>query len=141
MVRRAIAVTGATAYDEAQIAVWSASFTTEVFDRFGPSVSVYVVEESRELAGVSSLVLLDDGRAEVDLLYVDPMFGRRGVARLAVEAAESEARDRGISELWADASVLATPVFERLGYRVFERYEKERGGVSFPNTWLVKQLG
>ena len=46
----------------------------------------------------------------------------------------------GVSELWADASLLSAPVFEHLGYAVVERYVKERGAVSFPNTWLMKTL-
>jgi hypothetical protein len=58
----------------------------------------------------------------------------------AIEAVESEARRRGVSELWADASQLAAPVFEHLGYAVVGRYEKNRGAVRFPNTWLAKQL-
>jgi hypothetical protein len=53
---------------------------------------------------------------------------------------ETEARGRGVSGLWADASLLAAPVFAHLGYHVVERYEKPRGAVSFANTWLVKRL-
>ena len=124
MIRRAISVTGATVYDAAQIATWSSSFTTEGFERFAAAATIFVVEVENELAGVSSLVVRDDGRAEVDLLYVDPTFGGRGVARVAVEAVESEARGRDVATLWTDASALAAPVFEHLGYEVVERYEK-----------------
>src|SRR4051812_45268017 len=90
LVRRALSVTGATVYDAAQIATWSSSFTTEGFERFTAAATIIVVEVENELAGVSSLVVRDGGRAEVDLLYVDPTFGGRGVARLAVHAVESE---------------------------------------------------
>ena len=139
--RRSITITGASMYDEDQIAVWSSPFSPEAFERFATTQLVFVVEAGGAIAGFSSLLIREDGRAELDLLYVDPSFSGRGAARLAVGAVESAARARDVTSLWADASRLAAPVFEHLGYEVVERYMKERGDVSFPNTWLVKRLG
>jgi putative acetyltransferase len=139
--RRSITITGASLYDEDQIAAWSASFSPEAFEQLAVTQLVFVVDADGDIAGFSSLLIREDGRAEVDLLYVDPSFSRRGAARLAVRAVESAARTRGVTSLWADASRLAAPVFEHLGYEVVERYMKERGDLSFPNTWLVKRLG
>jgi putative acetyltransferase len=79
-----------------------------------------VVETEGHLGGFANLIVTAAGRAELDLLYVDPDYARRGVARLAIDAVEAEARSRGIDRLWADASVLAAPVFEHLGYVVEE---------------------
>jgi GNAT superfamily N-acetyltransferase len=138
--RRAITVTAASTYNADQIDGWSAPFTTERLRELVATTSVQVVEIGGEIAGFASLVVAGDGRAELDLLYVEPRFSGRCVARLAVETVEFEARGIGADRLWADASRLAAPVLEHLGYEVVERYEKVRGPVSFPNTWLVKEL-
>jgi putative acetyltransferase len=139
LAHRAIRITGASVYDTEQIATWSGSFISERLAELLESTSVFVVEDGDRVAGFASLLLADQ-RAVVDQLYVDPAFAGQGVARLAVEAVEAAARDAGVDELWADASLLAAPVFEHLGYVVAERYEKPRRAVSFTNTWLRKQL-
>jgi putative acetyltransferase len=138
--RSAITITAAPAYQPDQIASWSGSFSDEQLDEIIASTSVFVVEHRGDVAGFASLAVADNGRDVVDLLYVEPRFTGRGVARCALEAVEAAARRRGVSELWADASVPAVPVFEHLGYAVVERYEKTRGAITFPNTWLAKQL-
>ncbi|MGO9877581.1 MAG: GNAT family N-acetyltransferase [Acidimicrobiia bacterium] len=137
---RAITITGASAYDADQIVVWSSSFSPAALRQVVDSTSVFVVDDSGEIAGFSNLRIRESERAELDLLYVDPGFAGRGVARQAVAAVEAEATRRGITRLWADASLLAAPVFEHLGFTVVERYDKVRGAVSFPNTWLAKEL-
>jgi hypothetical protein len=43
--------------------------------------------------------------------------------------------------LWADASLLARPVLEHLGYSVFEAYVKVVRGATFDNAWLYKSMG
>jgi hypothetical protein len=43
-------------------------------------------------------------------------------------------------QLWADASLLAAPLLESLGYEVVERYVKSVNNVTFQNTWLLKVL-
>ncbi len=136
----AINITAAAVYESEQIANWASSFSPEVLERVISTTAVFVVIESRTIAGFSNLLVVGEGRGEVDLLYVDPGCGGRGVAALAVEAVETEARARGITRLWADASLLAVPLFERLGYDIIERYVKHRGAVTFPNTWLAKDL-
>jgi putative acetyltransferase len=137
--RRAITISAASKYDADQIAVWSGSFTVEKLAELIDSTSVFVVEVDERIAGFASLLIADE-QFEVDQLYVDPDFGGRGAARLAVDTVESAARGAGAVELWADASLLSSPVFEHFGYAVVERYEKARGAVSFPNTWLKKGL-
>ena len=137
---RSITITGASVYDFDQIATWSSSFTPETLDRVVASTRVFVVEVEGDIAGFANLVVKNASRAELDLLFVDPGFAGQGVARASVEAVEAEARRQGVARLWADASLLAAPVFEHLGYEVVERYEKVRGPVTFANTWLAKVL-
>ena len=138
--RRAITITGASAYDAAQVEQWSGSFSPESLQRAVESTSVFVVEGGGGIAGFANLAVDAAGHAELDLLYVDPAFSGRGVARQAVAAVEHEARRLGVTELWADASLLAAPVLEHLGFAVVERYDKVRGAVSFPNSWVRKAL-
>lgn len=54
---------------------------------------------------------------QVDQLYVDPVAGGRGVARLLLATIRRAAEARGLERLDARASWRAVPVFERFGYR------------------------
>jgi putative acetyltransferase len=137
---RSITVTGSGAYDLAQIAQWASTFTPQYLASAINSTLIFVVEDAGAIAGFANLRTEGGERSDVDLLYVDPDFSGHGVARLAVHAVESEARRQGVSRLWVDASLLAAPVFEHLGYDVIERYVKVRGSVTFANTWLAKFL-
>ncbi len=137
---RSITITGASSYDSDQIAYWSSSFTPVTLERVVDSTSLFVVDDRGNIAGFANLIVGDSGRAQVDLLYVDPGYSGRGVGRRALRAVEEEARRQGSEGLWADASLLAAPFFEHLGYGVVERYVKTRGTVSFANTWLLKKL-
>jgi putative acetyltransferase len=140
LARRSIQIIGATVMDGPQVDFWASSFTKAKLSSVIANSTVFVVETEGRVGGFANLIVTTAGRAELDLLYVDPDYEGRGVARLAIEAVEAQARSRGIDELWADASLLAAPVFEHLGYVVQERYQKYRGGVTFLNTWLSKSF-
>nr|WP_255371682.1 GNAT family N-acetyltransferase [Cellulosimicrobium sp. CUA-896] len=77
----------------------------------------------------------------VDMLFVDPRAGGRGVARALLTAVQADARARGIVELRTLASRSARPVFERLGFTVVaERPDNTVRGVVVPNTEMRCRL-
>ncbi|WP_309135384.1 GNAT family N-acetyltransferase [Cellulomonas sp.] len=84
--------------------------------------------------------LLPDGL--VDMLFVHPDAGGRGVARALLTAVAAEARARGLRELRTFASRTAQPVFERLGFTVWaDRPDNTARGVVVPNAEMRCTLG
>jgi len=140
VVRRAITITAAPFYDQLQIEQWASHFTEPVLTEIIASRTVFVVWCGQSTCGFSSLLSTSAGQGEVGELFVDPDSSGRGVARLALEAVEDEARVRGIGRLRVDASLLAAPVLEHLGYVVEERYDKYVASLVYCNTWLNKSL-
>ena len=77
----------------------------------------------------------------VDMLFVHPRSGGRGVARALLTAIMLEARTRGITELHTFASRSAQPVFTRLGFTlVADRPDNTIRGVVVPNAELRCRL-
>ena len=73
-----------------------------------------VAEEEGGVVGFAELE--DDGH--LDMLYVREDAVGRGVGRRLYEAAVREARGKGLSRIFTEASVTARPFFERQGFRV-----------------------
>lgn len=139
--RRSITISAATWYSPHQLQRWSSGFSTpSIVDAITTSEAFLVAEDNR-LAGFANLISASEGRSELDLLYIDPDFSGRGVARTLIIAIEDEARARGISDIWVDASIPATRVLEGLDYVVEGVNRKHFGGVDFENVWLRKRLG
>jgi putative acetyltransferase len=79
-----------------------------------------------QLAVIDGLVVgftdLDD-HGYVDMLFVDPEYGRQGVASALLASVVALARERGIPALTTFASLTSRPVFERHGFVITgERY-------------------
>lgn len=72
---------------------------------------------------------------ELDILAVDPDFGRRGIGGKLVEWGQDRAREDGVPLLlWA--SIRATPLYERKGFKEIDRIVFE-GDVDAPvMVWL-----
>ena len=78
---------------------------------------VMVAELDGRIAGFA-VVLSEEGKAELDGLFVEPELWRRGVGTELVEAAVHEARRRGLSLLTVVASPTAKVFYERCGFTV-----------------------
>lgn len=122
-------------YDAQQIAVWAPEHPDiEAWaDRLG-SGTVLVAEEGERMAGFARL---DEG-GNIDLLYVDPLSERRGVAKRLVEELTEVAKERGLRQLHAGVSVTARPFFEAQGFTVVESQSVERRGVVLKNYRMVR---
>ena len=102
------------------------------------------------LAGALTLVALIDGEpvgfaslrgeSEIDMLYVDPRFGRSGVGSALIDALTRLAGARGAGQLTSDASDTARPLFERHGFVAQRRNLVQIDDQWLANTTVTKRL-
>jgi putative acetyltransferase len=115
-------------YDEDQREAWksraddAAAFATRLGDALTLLGSIDGI-----VAGFASL----KGAASIDMLYVDPVFSRRGVGAALIDALVRLAEARGADRVESDVSDTAKALFERQGF-VAER----RNLVSVGDQWL-----
>ncbi|MGE0714630.1 MAG: GNAT family N-acetyltransferase [Alphaproteobacteria bacterium] len=76
----------------------------------------------------------------VDMLFVHPDFGGRGVARALLAHVEGLARARGLALMYTDGSLTARPVFERAGFLVIQAQDVVKRGITFRNFRMEKRL-
>jgi putative acetyltransferase len=130
--RAAITRTAAADYEPEQIAAWAGAAGVDLSQwdaRRGAAHTLVAVVDGR-VAGFADF--LDDGL--LDMLFVHPDFGRRGLARLLVDAVKRDAAGAGLSVLRTYASRTARPAFERFGFRVVAfRPDNTVNGQAVPN--------
>jgi putative acetyltransferase len=131
--RSAIRVTASAVYQPHQIDAWAGPPRTDLggWDDRRRTATTLVAELDGAVVGFSDL--LPDGL--VDMLYVAPGAGRRGVARALVTEIKLLAQVRGIRELYTHASRSAQPAFQRFGFTVTaDRPDNSVRGVVVPNA-------
>ena len=89
------------------------------------------------IAGFGSL----KGAEEIDMLFVDPEFARRGAGGAIVDALTKLAQARGAKRLTTEASEVARPLFERQGFTAQKRNLVRVGDEWLANTTMTKALG
>jgi putative acetyltransferase len=90
----------------------------------------------REAAGFASL----RGANDLDMLYVDPRFARRGVGGALVDALARIAQARGAELLTSEVSDTARPLFERQGFLAQRRNLVQLDDQWLANTTMTKRL-
>jgi putative acetyltransferase len=125
-------------YSIEQKEIWSRTFTDEYLAHVVRKDVVIVVEMDDVIAGFASLIDQGDTAGNVDLLYVDPKFSRRGVGKRLIRAIEDEAIRFDMTALWVDASAPAKHRLLQLGYQPREKNMKIIESVTFENTWMMK---
>ncbi len=81
------------------------------------------------------------GGEEIDMLFVDPEFARQGVGRTLVDALTKLAEARGAKRLTTEASDVAKPLFDRLGFAAQKRNLVRTGDQWLANTTMMKTFG
>lgn len=137
---RAVHRTAAAHYTARQLRAWSPD-TVDLAawdERRRSAWTVVAVDAAGAVIGFADL----RGEDELDMLFVDPSAGGRGVARLLVTAVLERAREQGTKRVTVRASHSARPVLAHLGF-VFdqERPENPVRGVVVPNTVMHIDLG
>ena len=151
ILRSAIAVIGPRAYDEAQVAAWSARAPSP--DRYRERVAngaIIVIAADGDDVPVAYALLERDADAEpdqgghLDHLYCHPDHTRQGLAVQLLLEAEQRAAALQVHRLYTEASELARPAFERAGYRATHRrnfeIESPDGPVAIHNYAMEKLL-
>lgn len=131
MYQAAIRVTAAQHYDHDQVQAWAG---TEIdlarWNHNRSAAWTVVAEQDGIIVGFADLTA--DG--ELDMLFVHPQAGGRGVARQLVAAILAEARRREFRSITTHASRAARPALERLGFVVdAENLENTVHAVAVPN--------
>jgi len=117
---RAVRETGPAHYSPEQVEAWAADFgdlDSWAAARAAADTLLAVIED--RVVGFTDL----DDHGYIDMLFVDPDFGRRGVASALLASVIALARQRGLPALTTFASLTSRPVFERHGFVITgERY-------------------
>ena len=125
--QHAIRTTAAADYSSEQIAAWApvdADIGAWLERRFQLNTVVAVVDDL--IAGFTDL----SASGYIDMMFVDPAVGRRGIATALLLWARTEAERLGSSTLTTHASITARPFFEAQGFVVdHERHPIVRGVV------------
>jgi len=125
-------------YDEEQREAWAARADDEpAFGaRLAEALTLLAIVDGA-VAGFASL----KGADEIDMLFVDSEFARQGVGRTLVDALTKLAEARGAKRLTAEASDVAKPLFEALGFAAQKRNLVSVGDQWLANTTMLKTLG
>lgn len=130
---RAIELVAVREYGEEMARSWSHGLTAEGYSRSMAGGEIF------ELAVCDSRVIGFCGykNDEVCGLYVDPDFGRRGIASSLLERALRAIQRQGHTRIIVDSSITAVPFYRRHGFRVVrERTRMTRGGMEIPTADL-----
>lgn len=95
---------------------------------------VRVAEEDGRVIGF--IAFNDDGH--IDLLFTAPAFSDRGVATDLYQDAEAILVRCGVSVVFTEASVVARPFFERMGFHVVDEEAVTRSDIELPRYRMVK---
>jgi putative acetyltransferase len=89
-----------------------------------------------EAAGFASL----RGASDLEMLYVDARFARRGVGAALIDALARLAQARGAEMLTSEVSDTARPLFERQGFVAQRRNLVQIDDQWLANTTMTKRL-
>ncbi len=135
--RAAIADTACEDYSPAQCDAWlSAADDEAAFSKKLQEQLTLLATVNRQTVGFASL----RDNAHLDMLYVQPKVGRRGIATALVDALEILAASRGTALITTDASDTARDFFARRGYVAMRRNTLEMAGEWLGNTSMEKTL-
>lgn len=124
-------------YSPAQCDAWlSAADDETIFGKRLQEQLTLLATLNQQTVGFASL----RDNAHLDMLYVQPKLGRRGIATALVDALEILAASRGTALMTTDASDTARDFFARRGYVAMRRNTVVMAGEWLGNTSMEKKL-
>jgi ribosomal protein S18 acetylase RimI-like enzyme len=135
--RRAILLDGVRAYSPAMVRSWADGMNA---DYHGRSMSCGSMIEAAEMHG--AIVGFSDVRGdEIQGLYVDPGFSRRGIARGLVQRAFERMQAGGHERARVTAALSGVGFYEAVGFRPVRGVRHPtRGGMVVPVLEMVREL-
>ena len=130
--------TAARDYTPEQIAAWARPGQRDLleWDRSRRNSDTHVAVIDGIVAGFSDV----DADGHIDMMFVSPRYGRRGVGGTLLSFLEGRARGAGASQLSADVSLTARPFFEAHGFVVEAEQHPVTGGERMTNFRMTKEL-
>jgi putative acetyltransferase len=133
---RAVRETARAHYSPEQVAAWAANYGN--LDSWAAARTAAHTQLAVIGGHVAGFIDLDDN-GYIDMLFVDPDFGRQGVASALLASVIARARRRGLPALTTFASLTSRPVFERYGFVITgERYFGE--GDRAAKTYAMRRV-
>lgn len=134
----AITQTAALNYTQEQTDAWARPNERNIdqWNTVRNSLNTIVADINGHVAGFSDVS--DSGY--IDMMFVAPEFGRRGVASALLSHLQRQAISQGTSELTTHASITARPFFERHGFTVIAEQHPITNGVQMVNYQMRLQL-
>ena len=77
----------------------------------------------------------------IDCFYVAPEYQGQGVASRLYQHLENSARERGMTKLFVEASLLIKPLFLNRGFDIQKKNRVRRNGETLCNFSMIKYLG
>lgn len=117
------------------IETWVAVFTPERLIEESRRQFMVVGMVGNELVGLASL----DGD-RVRNVFVDVARHRTGIGKALMTAVEAHARERHVKTIYLMAAVSARGFYEKLGFRVVKRIDRDLNGIPVPEVRMEKTL-
>jgi putative acetyltransferase len=135
--RRAILLDGVRAYSPAMVHSWADGMNADYQGRSAECGSLIEVAELHGAVVGFSDVLGD----EIQGLFVDPGFSRRGIARRLAERAFARMRAAGHERARVTAALSGVGFYEAVGFRPVRGVRHPtRGGMVVPVLEMVREL-
>jgi GNAT superfamily N-acetyltransferase len=90
-------------------------------------IAVTSAESVEKILGFLTVIVGDGGEPELEDLFVDPRWQRRGVARRLIEDAVQIVRTSGCDRLWVTGNPHASAFYRSVGFVGDERIATELG--------------
>lgn len=134
---QAVRKIGPKLYTPEQVAVWSSMPTNaDYFRKFIFSHTTFVADGDVGICGFSGI----SGAGRIASLYVRHDLNRCGVGSHLLCHVIAHAREKGIEQLWTEASKFSKPLFERHGFCLDRISWVERKGVLFDHHIMRMSL-
>lgn len=135
--QRAIRTTAAADYSSEQIAAWApADADTGAWLERRSQLNTVVAVVDNLIAGFTDV----SASGYIDMMFVDPAAGRRGIATALLLWARTEAERLGSSTLTTHASLTARPFFQAQGFVVDQERHPILRGVVMTNYAMSRTL-
>lgn len=137
--QRAIAALAARDYAPDQIAAWLARLENPAWMHgrlTGAYTTLVATDADDKAVGFTNLAQT----GHVNMLFLDPAHGGKGLGAALLAAIEMMAAERGIPRLFAEVSHTARPTFLKAGYAEVSRRLIHLGEIGIANTAMEKAL-
>lgn len=134
---RAVRETASRDYTPEQVRAWAPDRPDrDAWAARRASRPTFIAEIDGAMAGFCDLE--PDGH--IDMMFVHPGHGGRGIATTLLGHIEAQARAAGLSRLFTEASLTARPFFDRRGFAVIAEQQVHLRGEVLTNFRMEKHL-